>query len=171
VRRRLVGSWDLVATCNIDVTTTTTGFCADQRQYTVSGFDQTGTYEFLASGAFAVTVRATGTISDVYPAACLAQDGAFTCAELDTTTLQLAQTGMVYSSGSCAMIGASCACTLMLDATVSGVGTYTTSGSTLNLTVNGASGSSSYCVHRSSLTIATPSATGGPPDVFVLVKR
>jgi hypothetical protein len=167
----LVGTWAIVSSCNVAETAMPTGLCADQRQYSISGLEQTGTYTFLPDGTVSMTVMMTGLVRDVFPAACLAPTGLLTCAELDLQNRQLVQTGMFYSSASCAMTGTSCACTMVLDTTVASTGTYAISGSTVTVTVNGASGDSSYCVEGSMVTVSTPNANGRPPARYVLARQ
>jgi hypothetical protein len=146
------------------------GLMCPEEKFSVSDPAQTGTFTFRADGTSAQTVRTTGTLVDVFPPVCLTS-GVRTCADIEAQNQELVRGGIFYSSASCVDNAGTCECTLTVDRTTSGSGTYTTSGSTLTLMADSASSTGTYCVTGSTLITSFSSTPGDTPVIYVFSRQ
>jgi hypothetical protein len=110
-------------------------------------------FTFNADQTFSTSAATMFTVSWVFPSECVSGGGASAC---DALQSQLQDgVGFIYDSVACAPSGSTCDCTVGLTFGGNFAGTYSTSGSALTLTVPGATttGTTTYCVQGTNLTL------------------
>ncbi len=156
----IVGSWKISATClTFDISSTMSNDNCPEQTTRVADWEMTGNLNFDADLSYSANATQIGTVVTTVPASCLMRQGiTLTCAQLeDALQTSLADSG--FSSGTCSTSsGNGCACTLVtLPQSTNVTGTYTTTGAgvlTQTPTGGSPSGSSSYCVKGSTLTLS-----------------
>lgn len=116
----------------------------------------TGTMTFTNDSTYTRAVTISGAIVDTVPSACLAANGVTPTCEEVAQAAQQSFDRSLFQSLVCANArnGRGCDCTATLvPVAANQSGTYSTAGSTLDLTHDGATDTADYCVQGSQLSV------------------
>jgi hypothetical protein len=112
-------------------------------------------WTFRADGTASLALMTTGPATSAFPAPCNQGGGVMVaCADLGATYERVTFVGGKAKAGACHETGGTCTCPLTFTAApVTSDGTYSTSGTTLQFMLAGASGTLQYCATATTLKL------------------
>lgn len=174
----LVGTWNIESLCSPDASAT----CA--QPVTIDRSRSVATYTFASNGSF--TFAASGTLTETisYTKDCLGPGSDAGVPELCTSLQSAIQASIARADGgslsgltsfTCSVQNDRCVCVeVIMPATTTETGTYTTSGNQVTVTITNPSTdagfpTADYCVSGTTLKLRSPSTSGS--DVVVTLTR
>jgi hypothetical protein len=139
----IAANWSITGVC-VNGANMTNPDCPAQTITNVTA-TESGTLSFAAGGTYTANLSITLSFTDTAPVSCIGATA--TCADL--------QAGYVFIGASATCTGTTvCTCTVALASNVAEAGTYTTSGTSLNLTpAGGQADTMGYCVQGNTLRL------------------
>ena len=164
----IVGNWRITGYCS-NITGSSSSSCTGMTAN--AQVQVNGTLSFTSTGTYSIAGTENGTNNVTYPQACLTSVN-MTCARLETAL----NTGMGGISGSCqSNANGDCACTEnFANVPVGEQGTYSTSGSSLNMIKTDGTtseGSTQYCVQGNTLMLQATSPTVSGSSTLTATKE
>ena len=152
----VVGTWRVVTACVGGPSQQTISTCSEPLTSEIQNATYAGTVTFNSDSSYETNVTVSGNSIVTYPAACL--PGGLSCEQLNQSLRQAPTTSDGVKGTGCAVIGGgACRCSFSVQSPPhQTLGSYSTSGNTVTISINGRSTTTEYCVQGNKLTLKQP---------------